>query len=292
MATIAELLAQHQHLQAVSDSPLLDVELLLCHCLQKPRSYLRAWPEAQIPVDAEHGFQKLLRRRQRGEPVAYLTGERGFWSLDLTVNSATLIPRPETEMLVEKSLDLLADNAKASVLDLGTGSGAIALALAAERPQWRIAACDRESAAVALAETNRRRYMLHNVSIFQSDWFAEVDSQRFDLIVSNPPYIDPEDPHLQRGDLRFEPRSALVAGRQGLADIEHIIGTAGAFLHHRAWLLFEHGYNQAEAARSLLLRAGFSEVFTDRDLAGLDRISGGRFCRPGPGVDEQRGSGL
>lgn len=278
MTSVAELLSQRQRLEDVSDSPGLDVELLLCFCLQKERSYFRAWPEAEVTADQQQRFQQLLDRRLNGEPVAYLIGERGFWSLDLAVNSSTLIPRPETELLVEKTLTLLADKNSATVLDLGTGTGAIALALASERSDWLVEACDVQVEAVALAQSNQKKYVLDNVQIFQSDWFESVARDQFDLIVSNPPYIDPDDIHLNTGDVRFEPRSALVAAKKGLADIEKIISQAQAYLNDCGWLVFEHGYDQAAAVRELLVLAGFDQVFTEQDLAGMDRISGGQ-CR-------------
>ena len=277
MANVAQLLASQQRLIAVSDTPKLDVELLLCHCLQKNKSYLRTWPEADVSAEAEAQFESLLKRRQVGEPIAYLMGERGFWTLDLQVSSATLIPRPETELLVEVSLQLLALNPTASVLDLGTGTGAIALALASEQPQWQIEACDQQIDAVNLAKLNQTRCNINNVQIYQSDWFSNVEPQLFDLIVSNPPYIDANDEHLKQGDVRFEPRSALVAGNQGLADIEKIIAQAHAFLNVGGWLLFEHGYQQAHTVRALLQAVGFSQVFTRQDLSGHDRISGGSW---------------
>jgi release factor glutamine methyltransferase len=276
MTTVAEALQWRQRLQAVSDSAALDTELLLCHCLQKPRSYLRGWPEAELPARAERDFIQLLERREQGEPVAYLLGERGFWTLDLAVSPATLIPRPETELLVEKALALLAGNDRAKVLDLGTGTGAIALALASEQPQWQLLACDVEPAAVALAQRNSQQLGLSRVEIIQSNWFDAIKQSDFDLIVSNPPYIDPADPHLSQGDVRFEPRSALVAGNHGMADIECIISTAGQYLKSAGWLLLEHGYDQGEACRQCLQQAGFSQVFTEQDLAGKDRISGGQ----------------
>lgn len=285
MATIAELLSQRSQLEMVSDSPLLDAELLLCHCLQKNRSYLRTWPQQQIAAAEKLCYRQLMSRRQEGEPVAYLIGERGFWSLDLAVSPATLIPRPETEQLVEKGLGLLAGQRQAQVLDLGTGTGAIALAMASERPQWVISGCDIEPAAVTLAESNRQKYALSNVRLFQSDWFAAVGQHSYDLIVSNPPYIDPQDPHLAQGDVRFEPRSALIAGNRGMADIETIIAAAPAYLNLKGWLLFEHGYDQGAAVRALLTTTGFDQVFTDQDLAGLDRVSGGRWLT-GVSTDE------
>jgi release factor glutamine methyltransferase len=277
MTTVAEALQSKQQLEGISDSAALDVELLLCHCLQKSRSYLRAWPEANIPEDIESQFKQLLQRRQQGEPVAYLLGERGFWTLDLAVSPATLIPRPETELLVEKALSLMADKSSAHVLDLGTGTGAIALALASEQPNWTLTASDVEPSAVTLAESNRQRLDLNNVTVLQSNWFESIAEAQFDLIVSNPPYIDPEDPHLQQGDVRFEPRSALVASNHGLGDIELIVAAAAQYLRASAWLVFEHGYDQGEQSRVLLREAGFTQVFTDKDIAGMDRISGGQW---------------
>ncbi len=275
MATVADLLKMKKKLKDVSDTASLDVELLLCHCLQKNRSFCKAWPDAEVPEVAEEQFRLLLKRRINGEPIAYLLGERGFWTLDLAVNESTLIPRPETELLVEKALELMAGKDDSVVLDLGTGTGAIALALAVEQPGWTISACDVQQQAVALAEKNSRRYKLSNVRVFQSDWFSAIENQRFDLIVSNPPYIDEIDPHLSKGDVRFEPRSALVADKQGLADIEKIVEQSPAFLKHAGWLVFEHGYQQGAVARGLLQQLGFSRVFTDKDLAGHQRISGG-----------------
>lgn len=278
MSSVAELLQHRQQLLAVSDSAALDTELLLCHCLKKSRSYLKAWPEADVPAPLERRFMELLGRRRQGEPVAYLLGERGFWTLDLQVSPATLIPRPETELLVEKALALFPASARVRVLDLGTGTGAIALALASERPGWQLLATDVQPEAVALAESNRQRLGLHNVEVRQSSWFESVAATGFDIIVSNPPYIDPDDPHLEQGDVRFEPRSALVAQRQGMADIETIVAAAGAYLNPAGWLLFEHGYDQAAPSQTLLRQAGFSHIFTEQDLAGLDRISGGQYA--------------
>ena len=277
MATVAELLALRQQLLAVSDTAALDIELLLCHCLQKSRTYLRTWSDADVAENSEKQFRQLFTRRLQGEPIAHLIGERGFWTLDLQVNATTLIPRPETELLVEKTLQLLADNSHAQVLDLGTGTGAIALALASERPGWKISACDVQSAAVNLAETNRQHNQLDNVSIFQSNWFDQVQANQFNVIVSNPPYIDINDVNLQRGDVRFEPLTALVADNNGLADLEHIVEQAPRFLAAQGWLLLEHGYQQGEAVRNILSARGFTAVFTDNDLAGLERISGGQW---------------
>lgn len=276
MSTVADLLTRHEILAEVSDTAVMDTEILLAHCLEKDRSYLRGWPEAEVAGPVISQFESLLGRRQRGEPVAYLIGSRGFWSIDLKVSPATLIPRPETELLVEKVLENFQHRPPASLLDLGTGTGAIALALATEFSACRVLACDIELPAVALAESNCQLLGLDNVRVFQSDWFDGVAEQRFDCIVSNPPYIDPEDPHLQRGDVRFEPACALVAQNRGLQAIETIVSAASGYLNPQGWLLFEHGYDQGSAARQLMQAAGFTEISTARDLGGQERVTAGR----------------
>lgn len=272
--TIAELLAGSQ--LPDSDTPMLDIELLLAHVLGKPRSYLLTWPERELSADQLVAFDALLQRRLRGEPVAYLLGNQGFWSLDLQVSPDTLIPRPDTERLVEVALERGPLHA-ARVLDLGTGTGAIALALAAERSQWQVTGVDRMPGAVALAETNRSQLKLANAQFLASDWFSALPGQRFELIVSNPPYIAADDPHLQQGDVRFEPASALVSGADGLDDIRYIIDTAPGYLAAGGWLLLEHGWQQADAVRAWLDRGGFTDVQSWRDLGGHQRVSGGRW---------------
>ena len=259
------------------DSPTarLDAELLLAAALGKPRSYLHTWPEKIVSSEDALTFASYLQRRRGGEPVAYILGQQGFWKLDLEVAPHTLIPRPDTELLVEAALELLPAT-PTQVLDLGTGSGAIALALASERPAWKVTAVDRVLEAVALAERNRQRLHLNNVTVLNSHWFSALQGHRYDLIISNPPYIADNDPHLDAGDVRFEPASALVAGRDGLDDLRHIIHEAPKHLNAGGWLLLEHGYDQAAAVRDLLLSEGFDEVHSRIDLGGHERITLGR----------------
>ncbi len=274
MATIQSLLDSAE--LPASPTARLDAELLLAAVLGKPRSYLRTWPEHEPGAEQLAAFAALLERRRAGEPVAYILGHQGFWSLDLEVAPHTLIPRPDTELLVETALQL-APATPQRVLDLGTGSGAIALALASERCGWQVTGVDRIAEAVALAERNRQRLKLGNAEFRQSSWFDGLAGERFDLILSNPPYIAADDRHLGEGDVRFEPLSALVAGVDGLDDIRQIIAQAPRHLQAGGWLLLEHGYDQAEAVRELLAAAGFTAVDSRRDLGGHQRISLGRW---------------
>ena len=259
-----------------SPSPRLDAELLLAHALGQSRSYLRTWPEREPDAAQCAAFAALLERRRAGEPVAYLLGRQGFWSLELEVAPHTLIPRPDTELLVETAL-ALGPAGPAKVLDLGTGSGAIALALASERPAWQLLGVDRVAEAVALAERNRARLGLGNARFVESVWFSTLGGERFALIVGNPPYIAAEDRHLSEGDVRFEPASALVAGEDGLADIRRIVAEAPEHLEAGGWLLLEHGYDQAEAVRALFAARGFAAVESRRDLGGHQRITLGQW---------------
>lgn len=255
----------------------LDAEVLLSHVLGVDRVYLLTWPERLLSNSEWQTMQALVAQRANGIPVAYLIGQREFWSLPLQVNNSTLIPRPDTEVLVETALQLSLPPA-ARVLDLGTGTGAIALALKSSQPQWQVTAVDRERAAVTLAQHNANSLKLA-VAVIQSDWFAALPEQQFDLIVSNPPYIDGDDPHLQQGDVRFEPTTALVAAQQGLADLFHIIDTAPLFLAPAGWLVLEHGWQQGAAVRSQLTRQGYQQVTTVCDYANLERVTIGQWSR-------------
>ncbi|MBQ4847572.1 peptide chain release factor N(5)-glutamine methyltransferase [Pseudoalteromonas sp. MMG005] len=256
----------------LSDTAKLDAEVLLLHILAKPRSYLFAWPDAQL-VDVQYNeFKKSVARRVKGEPVAHIIGEREFWSLPLNVNSSTLIPRPDTETLVEYVLSLtFAEDAQ--VLDLGTGTGAIALALASEMPAWQITAVDFSNDAVALAQSNKRKLAIKNVTIMQSDWYQSVAGQHFDLIVSNPPYIEADDIHLTQGDVRFEPLSALVALDEGMSDIKNIIDKGRDHLKPGGVLLIEHGYQQAIKLQQYFAQMAYTNILTIKDMSGCDRVT-------------------
>lgn len=272
--TVSAALARAAELAAVSDSARADVELLLCAVLDKPRSWLFTWPDATLDTDRQTRFEQLMTRRLSGEPVAHLLGYRDFWTLRLEVSPDTLIPRPDTETLVEQALACVPDR-PARIADLGTGTGAIALALASERPQWQVLATDLHPGAVALARRNARSHDLDQVEVRQGSWCEPLDG-RFDMLVSNPPYIDPADPHLQQGDVRFEPLSALTAEDKGMADIRLIASQARAYLKPGGWLLFEHGYDQGEVVRQCLQALGYVAVTTVQDLGGNDRVTRGR----------------
>ncbi len=254
----------------------VDAEWLLAHSLQTPRSWLFAHSGDAVPAEAAVRFAALLARRQAGEPVAYLTGSQGFWTLDLAVSPATLVPRPETELLVERALARIPVNSASHVADLGTGSGAIALAIAKERPHTAVIATDASAAALEVARGNAARNGITNVEFREGDWLAPLAGETFDLIASNPPYIAEGDPHLDRGDLRFEPPTALSSGKDGLDAIRSIVRDAPARLAPGGWLLLEHGWDQGALVRALLEAAGFIDVETAHDLEGRDRISLGR----------------
>jgi release factor glutamine methyltransferase len=269
--TIEEALAAGTTALATLATPRLDAEILLAYAIGKPRAFLYGHPEAEVAAPARTRYRKALARRRQSEPVAYLSGRREFWSLMLEVTPVCLIPRPETELLVERALARIPVKADWRVLDLGTGSGAIALAIAAERPRCFITASDVSPAALALAHANARRHDFCNIEFFAGDWFKPVHGRRFDLIVSNPPYIAADDPHLARGEVRFEPRAALASG-DGMNALRRIARTSGAFVRPDGWLMLEHGYDQRARVRSALSSAGFRNIRGFDDIAGIPRV--------------------
>lgn len=276
--SIAEALAwAAARLESFHASARLDAEVLLAHVLGRPRSHFWTWPEQRLAPEPRREFRRLVAERERGVPVAYLTGRREFWSLDLRVTSATLIPRPETERLVELSLALASRGARWTIADLGTGSGAIALSIASERAHCRVLGTDRSAAALAVARTNARRLDIRNVAWLQGDWLAPLADQSLDLVVANPPYVPAADPHLDLGDAAFEPRGALVAGDTGLADLRIIAASAPRCLRPGGWLLLEHGCDQGPAVEALLGAQGFAEVSDEPDFAGHGRVTRGRI---------------
>lgn len=261
-----------------TESAHLDAELLLAHVLKKPRSYLFTWPEKTLDNEQSSAFQTLVEQRLQGKPIAYLMGKREFWTLELSVTPDTLIPRPETELLVELALERIPPDQSCNILDLGTGTGAIALALASERPQAQIIAIDQSFSALQIAKLNAEHYQLPNIQFMQSYWFTNLVNTinpLFDVIVSNPPYIAESDEHLKQGDVRFEPLTALAAGHDGLDDLKLIIQQAPAYLNKHGRLLVEHGYDQGLAVRQLFAQAGFTAIATRQDLAGHDRVTFG-----------------
>ena len=257
-----------------SDSPRIDAEILLAYTLNESRTYLLTWPEKNIDADRSDTFKFLVEQRCEGQPIAYLTGEWEFWSLPLKVNTSTLIPRPETECLVELALEKCSAK-HAVVADLGTGSGAIALALASERYSWSVLATDASAEALEVARANAETLGLGNIEFLLSNWFSNLPDKQFDLIISNPPYIDELDPALEASVINWEPRQALISGLKGMADLEIIIGQAKYFLKAGAWLLVEHGYNQGEAVAQLFQQGGYKKINTEQDLNGLDRVTCG-----------------
>lgn len=273
--TIKQALRQAQHTLYGNAGAQIDSELLLASALGCTRTYLYTWPEKILSASQQSYFDSLLERRVLGEPIAYVIGEREFWSLTLQVNRHVLIPRPETELLVETALNLLPEQAQ-RVADLGTGSGAIALALAKERPDWQIYASDLSPEALRVASDNALIHKLSNVRFNLGNWCDALPVEPLNMIISNPPYIDPQDPHLSHGDLRFEPRAALSAAAAGIADIRTIITQAPSHLIPGGWLLLEHGFEQAAEVRELLESRGFQNVRILQDLNGLDRVSLGQ----------------
>ena len=277
MHSIKTLLAHAANsLTSHSDSPLLDAEVLLGFVLNKPRTYLRAWCDNTLTDQQISAFEALIKQRLQGIPIAYLTGTREFWSRDFTVTPDVLIPRPDTELLIELSLDIIPKNQAVNLIDLGTGSGIIAVTLAAERPNAQVIAVDASLAALAVARLNARQHQLTNIEFYQSDWFANVPKLLFDLVISNPPYIDFDDEHLQQGDVRFEPKTALIAEDQGLSDIQIIADKARGYLKPAGHLLIEHGYNQAPQVQAIFNALAYDKVQSYLDLSGQPRVTYGR----------------
>ena len=267
-----------QALSRVSDSSQLDARLLLCQVLDISKSQLLAWPEQTINTQQQSALQKLIERRLAGEPMAYILGSAEFWGLELMVSPAVLVPRPETELIIEITLETIKEQGLSAptILDLGTGSGAIALALAAELPDATLLAVDVSESALQVAEANRKRHGLTNVRMIQSNWFERIDPKMtFDFIVSNPPYVAEGDPHLS--DLAHEPDLALTAAEEGMADIRHLTITAPKFLKPGGWLIVEHGYNQGDITNEQFMAAHFSNVNSRRDLAQVQRVTLGQW---------------
>ncbi|NOU00788.1 MAG: peptide chain release factor N(5)-glutamine methyltransferase [Gallionella sp.] len=255
----------------------IEVRCLLQAVLQVNHAYLISHPAYQLSGEQYANFSASVQRRLSGEPIAYILGEREFFGLNFVVSPATLIPRPETELLVELALQRIPSQGACRVLDMGVGSGAIALSLARERPNIRVVAVDASEAALEIARLNMLQHDLKNVKLLHSDWFTGLRGERFDVIVSNPPYIAAGDAHLTHGDLRFEPHTALVSGTDGLDDVRRICAQAKSHLNASGYLLLEHGYNQAESVRALLRQSGFSDEFSAKDIAEIERVSGGKI---------------
>lgn len=266
-----------QCLSKTSDSALLDAEVLLCHVLGKSRSHLRAWPEKKLTIAVQKQFEQLLTRRSLGEPIAYITGHKEFWSRCFKVTPDVLIPRPDTELLIELSLNLVKNKANTRIIDLGTGSGVIAITLAAERPDIDVIAIDSSEQVLSIARQNATTHKTNNIRFIQSNWFNEVTCTQFDLIISNPPYIAPQDPHLSQGDLRFEPEKALVAPDLGLKDIKNICNEARKYLASQGVLLIEHGFDQKEEVQNIFKSLAYSSIKTYADLSGNPRVTTGRL---------------
>ncbi|KUJ73055.1 protein-(glutamine-N5) methyltransferase, release factor-specific [Thiomicrospira sp. WB1] len=273
-------LSQHQP----GDEVALEVDLLLMAVTEQSRAALLTWPERTLTLEEQQRFDALLKRRMQGEPIAYILGQRAFWGLSLRVTPDTLIPRPDTELLVETAIDLYQTHGQThqawSFLDLGTGSGAIACALKHSLPQCTCTGVDRSDAALAVARENAQAHDL-DIQWLAGDWFAPVTGQRFDCIVANPPYIDPSDAHLTQGDLRFEPQSALIAADQGMADLRHIIEQAPFHLKPGGWLVLEHGYDQQDAMQACFQPAHWQSPVTHKDLGGQPRVTLAQY-QPNP----------
>jgi len=266
-----------QNLSASSPSAMLDAQVLLSFVLQCNTAHLAAWPEKELSKEQQSDYPQLIQQRQQGLPVAHLTGQREFWSLHFFVNNSTLIPRPETETLIEYMLTKFDHRKNLKLLDMGTGTGAIAIAIAKEKPDWQIVASDVSNEALKLASKNGEHHQASNITFVQSDWFENITATDFDIIVSNPPYIASDDPHLQQGDVRFEPLSALTSGQEGLDDIKHVCAHTAEHLNNNAWLIVEHGYNQAQQVTDCFTENRFTEIEQQQDLSGHTRMTAARL---------------
>lgn len=272
MMTIARALAA-----AHNDINRVDAYMLLQHVLNVEHAFLMTYPDQALSERQKEVFFQLVKQRSYGMPIAYLIGKREFYDLTFRVTEAVLIPRPETEILVDSALQRIPIDKPSKILDLGTGSGAIAITLAKHRPRSQVVAVDVSKDAIEISRWNAMNLHVNNLHFITANWFDELFAERFDLIVSNPPYVAENDPHLRQGDLRFEPQIALSSGNNGLSCIQHIIATASKHLGNAGWLLFEHGYNQADECKRLLQDADFSNICSYPDLAGIMRVSGGQI---------------
>lgn len=281
MPSINTVLAEAaKSLQAVSDSALLDAEIMLCTVLGKERSYLRTWPDQELDPGHVSTYKVMLDERQQGKPIAYIIGNREFWSRDFQVSPDVLIPRPDTELLIELSLALIPANQPCRIIDLGTGSGIIAITLAAERPYAQVSATDISATALQIAKANALKHKVEHIQFYQSNWFENIPAGKFDFIVSNPPYLAEDDEHLQQGDLRFEPKTALIAAQRGLSDIRTIAKTARDKLGNGGFLLVEHGYNQQNDVQNLFRSLGYCNIQAHTDLSGQPRVTSGQYLPP------------
>jgi release factor glutamine methyltransferase len=278
MMTISNALSLAAKQFSQSPTPRLDAEVLLAHALNVARSYLHAWPERALSADEEQAYYALVERKRRGEPIAYITGSREFWSRDFIVSKDTLIPRPETEVLVEKILEKFQTHTGVlSVADLGTGCGAIALTIALEKPLWQVAATELSDTAMAVAKSNAERHHVKNVSFYLGDWCAALPRLRFDAIMANPPYIAKGDSELNQDVIEFEPHAAIFADEAGLKALRQIVFQAKNHLKSGGYLMVEQGYSQAQAVREIFLNAGYTEIEMHKDFSGQDRMTAARF---------------
>jgi release factor glutamine methyltransferase len=281
VSSIKTVLAEAtKSLQAISGSALLEAEVLLCTVLGNGRPFLRAWPDQELDPEHVAAYKAMLDERQQGKPIAYITGKREFWSRDFQVSPDVLIPRPDTELLIELSLAQIPANQPCRIVDLGTGSGIIAITLAAERPYAQVSATDISATALQIAKANALKHKVGHIQFYQSNWFESIPAGKFDLIVSNPPYLAVDDEHLQQGDLRFEPLTALISAQQGLSDIRTIATTARNKLGNGGFLLVEHGYNQQQDVQNIFIRLDYHNIQTQVDLSGQPRVTSGQYLPP------------